>query len=519
MNVTKNGDGKDLKENQKEIVLLIQSELDTFIEKNTKEVRLIDVIEALDISFIARDVPHKHSSFSKSSLMKVYILKKLKNIRKHSLLQLLLSDDLIILGLRRFPSKGCLNQFIKKIDRCILTVLVDIIRNFCIDKNVVDLPFFDAHLQKRREVARYEDKLEEAIRMTKRLVKPYFKIPLRHNSSMTNDDFLDILIFIASRHDFCYGGTNMYRYLHKDKRIPKGDTILHHLSKLSREEIEQLFEKVFDVIFRFAKKEYAILRRQFIDIAIDIHEIPYYGDKNDTFVCGGKFENGTAYYYKFITCSIVIAGRRFVLDARPLTQLDDQTEILDKMLTRIKQKIHINRLYADRGFDKPKVYNLLKKHHLKFVIPKIKSPTVKEWMDKAEGSDAYVVKNFKIGKGNDSATINLVLVNDEDGIKRAFATNLDIAPTIAHYLFVLYKKRWGIETAYRQMDNDFKPRTTSKNFNLRILYFFFTVILYNLWILINICVSIKLYGKIRTQPVIRAKFFMEVLLAVKTGIG
>jgi IS4 transposase len=353
----------------------------------------------------------------------------------------------------------------------------------------------------------------------KRLVYPLIKIPLRHNASVTTEDVLDILIFIASRNDFCNNGTNMYKYNHKDKRIPKGDTILYHLSKLQPEYIRTISEKAFDVIFKFAKREYPLLKRRSVDIAFDIHEIPFYGNKNEWYVSGGKFQNGTAFFYKFITCAIVVAGKRFTLDAQPFSQLDNLTGIMDRMIKRAKSKVHINYVYMDRGFDCIAVYNLMKKFHLKYLMPKTKSDTVKEWMDKAEGSEAYIVKNFKIGRREKSITTTLVLVNDEDGLKRIFATNINVGLPIAHRLGLLYSKRWGIETAYRQMDKDFKPRTTSTNYNLRLLYFFFTVILFNLWVLVNICVSEKLYGKLLEKPIIASKMFLEILLSVKTNIG
>ena len=100
-------------------------------------------------------------------------------------------------------------------------------------------------------------------------------------------------------------------------------------------------------------------------------------------------------------------------------------------------------------------------------MPKVRSDTVKAWFDKAEGCEARVINNFEIGT-KEKAFVNLVLVNDEEGIKRAFSTNLRIGEQIAPYLFKFYSCRWGIETSYRQMDKDFKPRTTSKNYLIRL---------------------------------------------------
>jgi len=42
----------------------------------------------------------------------------------------------------------------------------------------------------------------------------------------------------------------------------------------------------------------------------------------------------------------------------------------------------------------------------------------------------------------------------------------------------------GIETSYR-MINPFLPKTTSKLYSLRKLYFYLAVLLYNIWVFIN----------------------------------
>ena len=152
-------------------------------------------------------------------------------------------------------------------------------------------------------------------------------------------------------------------------------------------------------------------------------------------------------------------------------------------------------------------------------MPKVRSFTVKRWYDKAEGCKARVGKDFVMGTGENKAIANLVLVDDDEGIKRAFITNLDVSEPMAHYLYSWYGKRWGIETGYRNMDKDFKPRKTSKNYNIRLFYFLFSVCLYNLWVLVNICISIMIHGKVLDKPIITAKMFAIVLYRVYVDVG
>ena len=52
--------------------------------------------------------------------------------------------------------------------------------------------------------------------------------------------------------------------------------MLYHFSKFnSVEKVKEMFISIFDVIFNFAKQNYKLLNRRKVDIAFDIHKIPY----------------------------------------------------------------------------------------------------------------------------------------------------------------------------------------------------------------------------------------------------
>jgi putative transposase len=104
----------------------------------------------------------------------------------------------------------------------------------------------------------------------------------------------------------------------------------------------------------------------------------------------------------------------------------------------------------------------------------------------------------------------LVVIKDKEGIKRAFATNLDVEEKEAFELFDLYSKRWGIETSYR-VKGEFKPKTTSKNYVVRLFYFLFSVCLYNLWVLASIFIGAVIGRFSLKKPLITAKFFGTLL--------
>lgn len=216
------------------------------------------------------------------------------------------------------------------------------------------------------------------------------------------------------------------------------------------------------------------------------------------------------YFHQFLTCDIVVAGKRFTIDVVPL-YFNNIEKLLDESLQRVKRKIKIDGAFFDGAFPNSKIIPVLLKHRIKYLMPMIKNAKVKEWMDKAEGCKARLVKNFEIK----TVFTNLYLVDDKEGVKCMFVTNMNIPVLLSHYLFKWYSKRWGIETGYRLKAQDLRLRTTSKNYTLRLFYFLFCVMLYNLWVITNVVVGVKLFGRVPDKPLITTKRFLIILYKVR----
>ena len=66
-------------------------------------------------------------------------------------------------------------------------------------------------------------------------------------------------------------------------------------------------------------------------------------------------------------------------------------------------------------------------------------------------------------------------------ISYLFATNMTCRPK---RMLKRYRTRWGVETTYRE-HNLFLPRTKSKNYVVRLLYYAVAVCIYNVWCILN----------------------------------
>jgi putative transposase len=227
-----------------------------------------------------------------------------------------------------------------------------------------------------------------------------------------------------------------------------------------------------------------------------------------------KPDRGTTHCYKFATITISEKNQRFTLLAIPVGPFDNKQEILRTLLEYALQRVKIRRLYVDRGFFDSESIELFKYYHLKFLMPCTANERIKKILEVVPSPT--IIKDYEMK----NAVFNVIVVNDELGVKRAFATNIDFNENdvgLAERLFNLYSKRWGIETSYRVKKHSFRPKTTSKNYFIRLFYFMFSVLLYNLWLLADILVCLAVLGVFNGDHIITSKYFCSILVMVDPG--
>jgi len=173
-----------------------------------------------------------------------------------------------------------------------------------------------------------------------------------------------------------------------------------------------------------------------------------------------------------------------------------------------QERIEIGVLCIDRGFYSVNVFKTLNSLGVKYVIPAVLNPR-NVWNMRGQQPPKIIPITIGGDKGKMSVSANLVVVLDKDMEKRGFVTNMDLDRMHTRKLSALYSKRWGIETSYR-VKKDFRPKTTSKNYVIRLFYFLFSVCLYNLWELVNVILALIDLVDPKT-PVIAAKLFGTIL--------
>jgi len=349
------------------------------------------------------------------------------------------------------------------------------------------------------------EKLKELCRLIRKKVYPKINLDIRSNSIFKKNDFLDFLVHIALTEDFAENGSRtMQEILHK--RMPTSDTLLYHIKKFEdREILQKMFIEIFDLIHKMSKRSNLFGGRK-VDVAIDFTDWFYYGKDRSMMVLGKKPEKGTTKCFRFATINVVEHGERFTLLALPVSTFDTKEKILEILISFAKERVPIRKLYVDRGFFSSGVINLLKKMGMTFIMPAIMNDRVIDYANSV--SPPSVIKGYPMK----DCKFNLVVIEKEER-RYAFATNLNFNNNdvlLSERLFYPYSKRWGIETSYR-VKKSFRGKTTSRNYIIRQFYFMLSVVLYNLWILINLLLSIFLFGKISKKIPVTAKLFGTIL--------
>jgi IS4 transposase len=166
----------------------------------------------------------------------------------------------------------------------------------------------------------------------------------------------------------------------------------------------------------------------------------------------------------------------------------------------------------------------LERRGLFYVIPAKRDDRVKRFI--ARMDDQVTVKDdhgiygpVKDGVNNTRVETTLVgLPADEDYDERqTFLTNLAVSDEIGldrrqtYRRIKRYTRRGGIENAYGGI-KEFAPWTTSKEYAVRLFHFGFAMLLYDMWLLVDLLVQLSLgVVEFRTKPRVIAPRFRGFL--------
>jgi len=267
----------------------------------------------------------------------------------------------------------------------------------------------------------------------------------------------------------------------------------------------------------------SLLRKSRI-LAIDLTLIPYHGkpalDIKEIF--RSKPKSGTSHFHAYATAAVVHKGYRYTVALMHVEYGASMKEVVKQLVQLIRRRgIKIRYLLLDKGFYSVSVLSYLKRAKLGYVIPillrgrkkkdKKAPPTgTRALLTKKNGYYRQTITGQDGKKKKAQLTINVCVaskdyLHEKTGKKRRKKLLYAISKVRRTWKEIreLYRKRFGIETTYRQM-NEARIKTCTRDPRLRLLFVAIALVLRNVWVWIHFKLA---KGKQSEEP----QLFLELL--------
>jgi putative transposase len=346
--------------------------------------------------------------------------------------------------------------------------------------------------QKRREVYLQD---EAVYKLVKELLEEFLPIP-DQGKDYTASELYDVLLAAASQ------DTSVDNICHSSEIGPSANTVrvrvqqAYDLREVEKRINQALAEKIPRKLFRRGQR-----------VAIDLVLTPYYGKETEETapdLVRGERRQGTTRFHAYATAYVILNGERFTL-ALSFVQAEDRLpQVLGRLRQRVRQiGIKTKLLLLDRAFFTVEIIDDLQRDRQPFIIPVI----VRGKLVPPGGTRVLVVKpssqwtRYTMKSASGQTVTFEVAVAAQNGAAhrsrsgqrwkkgrqvRAYA----VFGLRSHPLAIaqIYRRRFGIESSYRQMHQG-RARTSGSRAVFRLWLVGIAVVLRNLWIWIRFQVT------------------------------
>jgi hypothetical protein len=330
------------------------------------------------------------------------------------------------------------------------------------------------------------------IHRTTRLAREYgfdgFDSGRAQNASYEDTQFFELQTFMGMIGCGTAQGAARFQFQRGEEYGPHGDTHLRAVKQFEPEALIEGFDEASDRLLSAIASETSFRRP--VTAAIDITTIPYYDDvEGMSMVSGMQGEEKRA--FKFATLSIVGENIPLVLAVEPIQESsawdrnppNQVHRVVRRLVRRAKEHVPVETVLCDREFDSKRVYQTLSNLGVNSLVPTRINSTERKVFETMEADGQRVaVESASVHVESGSHSMQFLYVPSTSGEgTTVFATNLRVGPEEAESFCRRYSRRWQIENEYKSIKHDFLANTSSKDYRVRLFYFLFAVLLYNIW--------------------------------------
>lgn len=316
----------------------------------------------------------------------------------------------------------------------------------------------------------------------------------RYNAMHGVSEIAHVLVHMCVNKITCYAAVAELRISAKRSDVPSSQWVLGMLGSPTLEKMEKECKKMLFKINHAAVCSGLLAKRCMI--AIDEHTMPFTGDKDSAGnnVTGGKPKGGTSYFFSVLTAQVVSGAFTPTVAVERMLGNRDVGACLQGVFSAVS-RLHLRPwLYLlDRGFFGINNMKIMERCSVLFLMPARKTKGIQAAIAEFKRGERKEISTYTMKSGKAQFTFNLIIKKrmqkkrgKREWVYLVFATNVPRHRINAVLADVpeLYRKRWGIENGYKSIERVRAP-TASPNFGVRLMLFYLSVMLCNLWYLAN----------------------------------
>lgn len=229
--------------------------------------------------------------------------------------------------------------------------------------------------------------------------------------------------------------------------------------------------------------------------AIDLVELPYYGRpwQEAREVRSGKPKQGTSRFHAYASLYVVHRGERFTLALTYVWAGEPLADVVERLLNRAENRgIFPKFLLLDRQFYSLDAVARLKRRGTPFLLPVVHRGRKPKDPSRARGTRRFLTwkrsgfSEHLLRHGNRTAKVRIAVAVDHPPSCPPRRRVLVFALWGLHarspaWVRETYRRRFGIETSYRQM-HEALARTSTRRPDVRLLLVGIALLLRNVWV-------------------------------------
>jgi hypothetical protein len=254
---------------------------------------------------------------------------------------------------------------------------------------------------------------------------------------------------------------------------------------------DQLTLGLVDALYLFGSRRW---RKRRWDVAIDLHYCPFYGDRRTPGIVGGQKKHGSKYHYAYATAVLIHRRYRYTVGLLALERKYKPHEVVAALLAQLdRHGLKLRGVVLDSGFDSGETLLLLQDRGLSYTVPLRKKGTGNNRRNACFALPLGTITEVDWVTEESRKPVRtqaVVLRRSQDETVQVYAfggwgpAEEALVRQRARLARQAYRRRFGIETSYRQQ-NQGKGLTTKKDVVYRLLLVGLALLLRQVWVFLT----------------------------------